>query len=96
MKFLKDDGTPNQKVTGKNYSWDYYMNDETEQEYAPKFTYTGFRYLQVEGAIPAELANPDEEGPVIESLTGEFIILKWNLWANLNVRMICIIRFMEL
>lgn len=72
-EILKEDGTPNQKVTGKNYSWDYYMNDEKEQEYAPKFTYTGFRYLQVEGAIPAELASPDENGPVIESLVGEFI-----------------------
>ena len=81
-EILKDDGTPNQKVTGKNYSWDYYMNDETEQEYAPKFTYTGFRYLQVEGAIPAELANPDEEGPVIESLTGEFIYPEMELMGE--------------
>lgn len=72
-EILKEDGTPNQKVTGKNYSWDYYMNGDKEQEYAPKFTYTGFRYVQVEGAIPVELAGKNEQGPVIESFVGEFI-----------------------
>ncbi len=72
-EILKPDGTPDQKVTGKNYSWDYYMNEEESQEYAPHFTYTGFRYVQMEGAVPKELAAPDESRPVIEELTGEFI-----------------------
>lgn len=72
-EILKPDGTPDQKVTGKNYSWDYYMNDKDEQEYASRFTYTGFRYVQVEGAIPASLATEDTDKPVIESFTGEFI-----------------------
>lgn len=72
-EILKADGTPDQKVTGKNYSWDYYMSEEDIQEYAPHFTYTGFRYLQVEGAVPKELAKPGEKSAVIESLVGEFI-----------------------
>ncbi len=72
-EILKEDCTPNQKVTGKNYSWDYYMNKDIVQEYAPKFTYTGFRYVQVEGAVPKELAGKNEQGPVIESFTGEFV-----------------------
>lgn len=72
-EILKADGTPDQKVTGKNYSWDYYMGDEEQQEYAPHFTYTGFRYVQMEGAVPKELAQPGETRPVIESLVGEFI-----------------------
>lgn len=72
-EILKPEGKPDQKVTGKNYSWDYYMSGEDEQEYAPHFTYTGFRYLQVEGAVPAELAASGETGAVIETMTGEFI-----------------------
>ena len=72
-EILKADGTPDQKVTGKNYSWDYYMSESKEQEYAPKFTYTGFRYVQVEGAVPREFADGSEEKPVLESLVGEFI-----------------------
>lgn len=72
-EILKEDGTPDQKVTGKNYSWDYYMDEKEAQEYAPKFTYTGFRYVQVEGAVPAQLAGEQNEMPVIESFVGEFI-----------------------
>ena len=71
-EILKEDGTPNQRVTGKNYSWDYYMNDKEEQDYAPKFTYTGFRYVQVQGAVPKELCAGGEKA-VIESFVGEFI-----------------------
>lgn len=72
-EILKEDGTPDQKATGKNYSWDYYLNAGREQEYAPKFTYTGFRYVQVEGAVPREFADGNEAKPVLESLIGEFI-----------------------
>lgn len=72
-EILKPDGKPDQKVTGKNYSWDYYMNGDEKQEYGAHFTYTGFRYLQVEGAVPAELAKDGESGAVIENITGEFV-----------------------
>ncbi len=72
-EILKEDGTPDQKVTGKNYSWDYYMNDQDVQEYASKFTYTGFRYVQVEGAVPKELASGKEDQPILEHFAGEFI-----------------------
>jgi len=81
---LKEDGTPNQKVTGKNYSWDYYMNSDARQEYASKFTYTGFRYVQVEGAIPKELAGACEEAPVIESFIGEFVYPDMELMGEFN------------
>ena len=42
--------------------------DEPE-EWQPRFTYFGFRYLRVEGAVPAGEENPDNL-PVIENLTG--------------------------
>lgn len=64
---------PDQRVTGRGYHWQYITNEQGTQCYAPKFTYTGFRYVQIEGAVPKESAGGKTEVPVIESLTGEFI-----------------------
>lgn len=64
---------PDQRVTGRGYHWQYTMNELETQTYAPKFTYTGFRYVQVEGAIPKELASKEETMPILESMVGEFI-----------------------
>ncbi len=69
-----DEGvTVDQHVTGENYAWTYILNDENEQEYAPDFTYTGFRYLEIKGAVPSEYADSSEDLPVIEQIFGEFI-----------------------
>ena len=66
------DGSPDQRVTGDGYCWKYICNEKEIQYYRPKFTYYGFRYVQVSGAVPAEFAA-DESRPVIEGMTGEFI-----------------------
>lgn len=52
---LGRDGRIDQSVTGKGYAWTYILNDDREQEYAPDFTYTGFRYVEVRGAVPGRL-----------------------------------------
>lgn len=81
-EILNQDGSPNQKTTGEGYAWTYILDDKEEQEFAPDFTYTGFRYVEVTGAVPGE--NMPFEGrksgvscekdlPVIEAMTGEFI-----------------------
>ena len=54
------------------YAWTYFLNDEDVQEFAPDFTYTGFRYLQVEGAVP-DTAATSADMPAIEKIMGEFI-----------------------
>jgi len=72
-EILKKDKTPNQKVTGEGYQWKYILNNKEIQSYSPKFTYTGFRYVLVEGAIPKEFARETTKLPIIESLMGEFI-----------------------
>ncbi len=72
-EILSSDKRPDQKVTGRGYHWQYTLNDKQSQEYAPRFTYTGFRYVEVTGAIPRELASSGETGPVLERMTGEFI-----------------------
>lgn len=64
---------PDQRVTGRGYHWQYILNKKEVQTYAPKFTYTGFRYVQVEGAVPKELTRSKETLPIIESIIGELI-----------------------
>lgn len=63
---------PDQRVTGRGYAWTYFLSGEEEQEFAPDFTYTGFRYVQMTGALPGTECEKRGE-PVIEKLTGEFI-----------------------
>lgn len=61
-EILSPDGEPDQRVTGRGYAWTYLCNEKESQEFAPDFTYTGFRYVKVQGADPSGL-----------SLTGEFL-----------------------
>ncbi len=72
-EILDKNNVPDQKVTGRGYHWEYTMNETNEQEYAPRFTYTGFRYLQVEGALPLQFSLNNKSQPVLDSVQGEFI-----------------------
>ncbi|QNH11349.1 alpha-L-rhamnosidase [Xanthomonas sp. SI] len=49
----------------------YTVDGAGTQTFHPRFTYHGFRYLQVEGAAPAAQAQADM--PAIEALHGEFM-----------------------
>ncbi len=71
-EILDKNRCPDQKVTGAGYQWTYILNEETEQEFAPDFTYTGFRYAQVEGAVPSGKGNGDDN-PELLWIKGEFI-----------------------
>lgn len=82
-EIINEDGTLNQRVTGEGYAWNYILDENREQEFAPDFTYTGFRYLEMTGAIPEEerkfLSEQNTETgeenslPVITEMVGEFI-----------------------
>lgn len=73
-ELLRPDGVSlDQRVTGRNYGWRYTTNDQEVQVYAPHFTYTGFRWMQLEGAVPAELADDSTTKPIITEAVGEFI-----------------------
>ena len=73
-EILGKDGCPEQKLA-KGYHWRYIISGAPRQEYRPKFTYFGFRYVELSGAVPEQLIG--EEGsealPVVTALTGEFI-----------------------
>ena len=59
----------NQRGTGKPYYWEYTLKGEGAETWQPRFTYYGFRYLQLQGAVPAGQPNPNGL-PVVEGLTG--------------------------
>ncbi|HWB91187.1 MAG TPA: family 78 glycoside hydrolase catalytic domain, partial [Puia sp.] len=68
-ELLGKDSTANQKATGKPYYWEYTLKGEGTESWQPRFTYYGFRYLQVEGAVPEGEPNPDHL-PVVTGLLG--------------------------
>lgn len=67
-ELLNPDSTVNQSATG-NYTFTYTLKGGTDEEWSPKFTYYGFRYVQLEGAVPQNQTHPDSI-PVVEILTG--------------------------
>lgn len=68
---ILDDNSVIQDATGKPYYYKYTIGtDNTTENWEPKFTYYGFRYIQVDGAVPKGYPNPDNL-PVIEDLYGK-------------------------
>lgn len=73
-ELLNPDGGLREFMRGHEYAWNYILNEKEEQEFAPNFSYTGFRYLEMSGAVPTEYAKEGEKQfPVLEELLGEFI-----------------------
>ncbi|MCX6332673.1 MAG: family 78 glycoside hydrolase catalytic domain [Bacteroidia bacterium] len=56
-----------QKASGTPYYFSYTLKGDKEETWTPRFTYYGFRYVQVQGAVPAGKPNPDNL-PVITGL----------------------------
>ena len=59
-ELLTPDARPNQKASGSPYRWTYTLRGGGEEAWSPRFTYYGFRYVQVEGAVPGGEAGPAE------------------------------------
>ncbi len=57
-ELLNDNGTANQKNTGSPAYFDYILKGDGEEIWQPQFMYYGFRYLQIEKAVPAGEVNP--------------------------------------
>ncbi|OUJ69788.1 family 78 glycoside hydrolase catalytic domain [Hymenobacter crusticola] len=65
-ELLKEDGTVNQHSGGSPYYWQYILKGEGTETWQPRFSYYGFRYLQVTGAVPQGEANPKNAPQIIE------------------------------
>jgi alpha-L-rhamnosidase len=66
---LLKDGKVNQKPTGSPFYFEYVLNGEVTEIWQPRFTYYGFRYLEVRGAVPSG-KNMDGDLPEILELKG--------------------------
>ena len=56
-ELLDDNGLPYQKASGSPYYFSYTLKGEGVEEWEPRFTYYGFRYAMIEGALPADLSK---------------------------------------
>jgi len=68
-ELLKADGSVTQKNIGGPSYFSYILKGEGLETWSPRFTYTGFRYLQVKGAVPSGKTHTSGQ-PVIASLKG--------------------------
>jgi alpha-L-rhamnosidase len=68
-ELLHDDGTINQSAVGSPVFFNYTLKGEGIETWQPQFTYYGFRYIQIEGAVPEGQPNP-QNLPVIKKLKG--------------------------
>jgi len=66
-ELLKADGSVTQKNIGGPSYFTYILKGDGLETWRPKFFYTGFRYLQVKGAVPAGKENTSGKA-VIEAL----------------------------
>jgi len=62
---LKEDGTVSQRGSGSPYYFKYIMKGEGSESWKPRFSYVGFRYVQVEGARPNSV---EAQFPVLEKI----------------------------
>lgn len=66
-EYLTDDGLANQNNSGNPYWFSYVLAGKKHESWRPSFSYYGFRYVQIEGAVPKGYKNP-KGLPVIEDL----------------------------
>ncbi|MDX9752591.1 MAG: glycoside hydrolase family 78 protein [bacterium] len=59
-ELIHEDGTVNQSASGGPHNYTYTLKGEGAEIWAPRFTYYGFRYIQIEGAVPLDLAKDGE------------------------------------
>ena len=69
---LKNDSAVSQKHIGSPHYYVYTIGSKKAETWHPHFSYTGFRYIQIDGAVMERDANP-RNLPVIEHLQSDFI-----------------------
>ena len=69
---LTDEGACNQRQTGRQHYYEYTLKGNGVETWHPRFSYYGFRYIQVEGAVMKGEKNPDKL-PVIEKIESCFV-----------------------
>lgn len=58
-ELINPDSTANQRASGQPHSLSYTLKGVGTETWKPKFTYYGFRYVQVTGGVPSGENNPE-------------------------------------
>jgi len=66
-ELIKADGQPNQSATGSPTYFSYILKGDGVETWRPRFTYTGFRYVKVESAVP-ESEKPEADATAVVDL----------------------------
>lgn len=69
---LTDEGACNQRQTGRQHYYEYTLKGESDETWHPRFSYYGFRYIQVEGAVLKGQKNP-QKLPVLKNIQSCFV-----------------------
>jgi alpha-L-rhamnosidase len=69
---LTPEGAVNQRETGRPYFYTYVLKGDKEEVWHPRFSYYGFQYIQVEGAVLKGDRNPCKL-PVLKNLQSCFV-----------------------
>lgn len=69
---INDDGSINQTQSGSPYYYEYTLKGENSETWQPRFSYYGFRYIQVEGAKLTALSD-ERDIPIIEDIKSCFV-----------------------
>jgi hypothetical protein len=76
-ELLDDKGLVTQRSSGSPVWYSYTLSGHGDEAWHPEFSYYGFRYVQMSGAVPAEGAaatTPAErEMAIVHSLAGQFV-----------------------
>ncbi|WNQ13584.1 family 78 glycoside hydrolase catalytic domain [Paenibacillus aurantius] len=74
-EILTEDGLANQKWSGAPYELNYTLKGDGVEVWRPRFTYYGFRYVQLEGAAPVGQAGAGAVSglPVLHAIIGQMI-----------------------
>lgn len=67
-----DSNATQQRQTGRQHYYTYILKGDDAETWHPRFSYYGFRYMQIEGAVLPGMENPDNL-PVIEAANACFV-----------------------
>jgi len=68
-ELIDDDQAVTQRASGGPFWFEYTSAGHDEETWQPQFTYYGFRYLMLKGAVPQGVPNPDNL-PVVTKIHG--------------------------
>ena len=69
---LTQQGACDQRQTGRQHYYEYTLAGDSVETWHPRFSYYGFRYIQIEGAVLEGQPNP-EGLPILKKLSSCFI-----------------------